>query len=314
MARLRTAACLAGLILAACGRREETAPPVARAWEIMGTVFSAGAWGRDSAALVAAVMRAHDSVRLVDSLLSPFRDDSEISRLNREAGSGQREAVSPTFAAVLGEALRVARASGGAFDPTLRDWRGVEFDSAARTVRLRRGLRLDFGGIAKGYALDRAALALEGVADSAVLNLGGQLLVLAPVGASSRAAPDAQRSWPVGIADPDRPLSALALIEVPAGRFSVSTSSQAEQPGHIRDPRTGRPAARARSVTVVAPSGSAADAWSTALFVLGCDSALDVAERVGVSALCADDRVRWTRDLDGRVSLPTDSAGPRRGP
>ena len=284
---------------------------VSGGWEVMGTIFTVGAWGRDSVALRAAIRRAYDSLRLVDSLLSTYRDDSEISRVNRGAGSGGRP-VSATFAAVLGEALRVARRSRGAFDPTLRDWRGVAFDTVSRTVRLQPGLRLDFGGIAKGYALDRAALALSEIADSAVLSLGGQLLV---VGESPRG-----MGRPVGISDPDNPLVLLALIELPPGGRSVSTSSQAEQPGHIVDPRTGRTAARARSVTVVAPTGLAADAWSTAFFVLGCDSALALAawgpgDGAGaMSVLCADDRVRWTADLDGRVSLPTDSVPPGRGP
>jgi len=160
------------------------------AWEVMGTIFTVGAWGPDSAALAVAVNRAYDSLRLVDSLLSTYRDDSEISRVNRGAGSAGRP-VSDAFAAVLGEALRVARRSGGAFDPTLRNWRGVAFDSAARTVRLTPGLRLDFGGIAKGYALDRAALALAGVADSAVLSLGGD----SRSGQSARA-PGARRPAP----------------------------------------------------------------------------------------------------------------------
>ncbi|MGH7699978.1 MAG: FAD:protein FMN transferase [Gemmatimonadales bacterium] len=282
----------------------------------MGTVFTVGVWGPDSAALLAAVQRAFDSVRTVDSLLSTFRDDSEISQINRATrnakglpdGRAQRRSVSPTFAAVLAEALRVARSSGGAFDPTLRDWRAVAFDSAARTVRLHRGATLDFGGIAKGYALDRAALALDGVADSAVLDLGGQLLVV------QRATGNVKRVWPIGIADPDRPLRLLALIEVPLRRFSVSTSSQSEQPGHLRDPRSGEAASRARSVTVIARSGMSADAWSTALFVAGCDSALALAGRLGLSVLCADERVRWTADLEGRVALPTDSAAPGRAP
>jgi thiamine biosynthesis lipoprotein len=226
--------------------------------------------------------------------------------------------VSDAFGAVLAAALGVARVSGGAFDPTLRDWRAVDFDSAAGTVRLRRGARLDFGGIAKGYALDRAALALEGVADSAVLDLGGQLLVLSGAcnvqPATCNEAEGRGGGWPIGISDPDHPLEVLALIEIPSGHFSVSTSSQSEQHGHLRDPRTGRPADRARSVTVVARTGMAADAWSTALFVLGCDSGLTLAERVGVSAVCADGATRWTRELDGRVSLPTDSVARGRGP
>jgi thiamine biosynthesis lipoprotein len=262
-----------------------------------------------------AIEQAFDSVRAVDSLLSTFRDDSEISRINREAGSGNREAISATFSAVLDEALRVARLSGGAFDPTLRNWRSVQYDNTKQTVRLPRGLALDFGGIAKGYALDLAALALEGRVDSAVLNLGGQLLVLSPVSVQQRDPGNGKRSWPVGIADPDHPLDALALLELAPGRFSVSTTSQAEQSGHVVVPSTGAPARGTRSVTVVAPTAMAADAWSTAFFVLGCDSALSLASRLGSSLLCADDRVRWTSDLDGRVALPTGSAapGPARG-
>jgi thiamine biosynthesis lipoprotein len=281
----------------------------------MGTVFTVAAWGPDSAAVRNAVLAAYDSVRLVDSILSTFRDESEISRINRAAGSGNRLPVSPMFATVLHEALRVARLTDGAFDPTLRDWRGVSFDTAAHTVSLRRGLALDFGGIAKGYALDRAALALEMVADSAVLDLGGQLLITPPrAGANPRDPQDPRHRRGVGISDPEHPLEALALLEIPPGRLSVSTSSQGEQPGHIRDPRTGDAVAASRSVTVVAASGMAADAWSTGFFVMGCERALPLAERVGVSVVCADERVRWTSDLDGWVSLPTDSAVPGRGP
>jgi thiamine biosynthesis lipoprotein len=272
----------------------------------MGTMMSAAAWGADTARLDRALDAARDSVERVDSLLSTFRDDSEISRINRRRGGP----LTPAFAAVLGEALAVARASGGAFDPTKRHWQGLVFDSIRGTVRLAPGLELDFGGIAKGYALDRAALALAGVADSALLDLGGQFLWVSPR-ATRRV---------VGIAEPDNALRALAAVELHGG--SASTSSQAEQPGHIVDPRAGRPASRARSVTVLAPTGIAADAWSTAFFVLGCDSTLALAPRLRVwrvSVVCADSAgVRWTPDLDGRVLLPKGAGGrpapPARAP
>jgi thiamine biosynthesis lipoprotein len=272
----------------------------------MGTMMSAAAWGPDSAALDRVLDAVRDTTAALDSLLSTFRDDSEISRVNRGRGTREGERVSMHFAAVLGEALAVARASGGAFDPTKRDWRGVAFDSARGAVRLRPGVTLDFGGIAKGYALDRAAALLGGVADSALLDLGGQFLWIG--GPTHRT---------VGIADPRSSLTALAAVELQAG--SVSTSSQAEQPDHIVDARGGRPrpagdAERSRSVTVLAARGIAADAWSTALFVLGCDSALALAPRLAawrISVVCADaGAVRWTPDLDGRVFLPTGEASP----
>jgi thiamine biosynthesis lipoprotein len=276
----------------------------------MGTMMSAAAWGggADSTRLDRALEAARDSVERLDSLLSTYRDDSEMARINHRRGGP----VTPTFAAVLREALAVARASGGAFDPTKRNWHGVAFDSTRGTVRLAPGLQLDFGGIGKGYALDRAALALAGLADSALLDLGGQFLWVGPR-ATRRI---------VGIADPENSLRALAAVELRGG--SVSTSSQGEQPGHIVDPRTGVPARRARSVTVLASSGMAADAWSTAFFVLGCDSALALAPRLGpdrwrVSVVCADaGGIRWTADLDGRVLLPTGrgaaAAPPARAP
>lgn len=263
--------------------------------------MSAAAWGPDSAALDRVLDAVRDTTESLDSLLSTFRDDSEISQVNRRRGTESGGRMTPAFASVLAEALAVARASGGAFDPTLRDWRGVTFDAERGRVRLRAGLALDFGGIAKGYALDRAAALLAGVADSALLDLGGQFQWVGP--ATRRT---------VGIADPDHSLQVLAAVEMHGG--SLSTSSQAEQPGHIVDPRErGRtPARRARSVTVLAPSGISADAWSTALFVLGCDSALALVPRLvewRVSVICADTAgVRWTPDLEGRVLLPVSPA------
>jgi thiamine biosynthesis lipoprotein len=289
----------AALILAACGPPAET-PGVSRAWPVMGTMMSAAAWGPapDSVALDRILDGVRDTSEALDSLLSTFRDDSEISRINRGRGG----TLTPAFVAVLREALAVAAASEGAFDPTKRDWRGVTFDAELGTVRLRSGVALDFGGIAKGYALDRAAALLAGVADSALLDLGGQFLWVGP----------ATRRM-VGIADPDNSLTALAAVEMLGG--SVSTSSQGEQPEHIVDPRRGgAPAARARSVTVLAGSAMAADAWSTAFFVLGCDSALALAPRLElwrVSVICADaEGIRWTADLEGRVLLPASPVPP----
>ncbi|MDP3911974.1 MAG: FAD:protein FMN transferase, partial [Gemmatimonadales bacterium] len=250
-------------------------------------------------ALDRALDAIRDTTEALDSLLSTFRDDSEISQVNRGGGTRGRGVgtVTAAFAAVLAEALAVARASAGAFDPTQRDWRGVTLDATGGTVRVRRGLALDFGGIAKGYALDRAAALLAGVADSALLDLGGQFLWVGP--ATRRT---------VGIADPVNSLVAIAAVELREG--SISTSSQAEQPDHIVEPRNGRPAgSSSRSVTVIASRGIAADAWSTAFFVMGCDSALALAPRLTawrVSVVCADSgEVRWTGDLEGRVFLPT---------
>jgi thiamine biosynthesis lipoprotein len=265
----------------------------------MGAVFSVGAWGGDSATLARAVGHAVDSVRRIDSLLSGDRATSEISRFNRSAGRGP-QSVSGPFVTVLQPALRVARASGGAFDPTGKDYRGVRLDSGGGTIQLRHGLTIDLGGIAPGHALDRALLALRGVADSAVLSIGGLLLLMT---GGSPAGPG--RS--VGIPDPDNSLQMLAQVRLPPGIWAIGTSSLADV-DPIQDPRTGQPAVQARSVTTVTNSGMMAQVWSRAFFVLGCDSALGLAPRVGVGLICIDQRTRWTADLDGRVALVTDSA------
>ena len=291
----------AALALAGC-RTAASPPTVARAWEAMGGIFSVAAWGPDSAALAHAADQALDSVRRVDSLLWGTSKVSEVAQINRARAAR----VSATFVAVLVASLDVAQRSHGAYDPTRHDWRGVTFDRARGMVSLRRGLALDFGGIAEGYALDRALLAIGAVADSVVLNLGAQYLVKTP--ARTTSAPRVGRQ--VGVPDPDNTLRAIALIEIPPGTWSVRTLSPVDQPAPIMDPRTGTPAVRARSVTTVARDGMTAIAWSNAFFVLGCDSALALAPQLGeiqVGVLCVDGRVRWSADLDGRVVL-TDSA------
>ncbi|HTR22175.1 MAG TPA: FAD:protein FMN transferase [Gemmatimonadales bacterium] len=297
--RVRRAAFLAAAL--ACHQPPHP-PAVSRVGPALGAMFSVAAWGPDSARLAAAVGMAFDSVALVDSLLSPDWRGSELSLVNHAGGPHR---VSPTLQAVLAAGLAVARASHGAYSPGHPDGRGLLLDTVrgGATVTLARGTTLELDPIARGYALDRAARALSGAADSAVLDLGGQYLLVG--GASIRA---------VGVPDPDNDLTLLVLVGVAPGR-SLATTARPATPGDLRDPRTGRPATRARSVTVVAATGVAAAAWSRAFFVLGCDSALAGAGAAAVAVVCADDQagVRWTDDLTGRVQrAPNDSADSAR--
>ena len=130
----------------------------------------------------------------------------------------------------------------------------------------------DWEEVAGGYLLDRASRNLEGVADSALLDLSGQYLWVGPP--THRA---------VGIADPKSSLRTVAVVELSTG--SLRTKAE-----------------RHRSVTVLAPSGAAAAAWASVLFPLECDRALAVP---AVSVICADSSgVRWTADLNDRVGVP----------
>lgn len=286
---------------APAGRKVPTAPDsvrLERAWPVMGTLFRAVARAPDSATALSALLAARDEVRRLDSLLSDYRDDSEVSRLARAAGSGRWTALSPETADLLRTSLRWAEATDGAFDPTVgplvttwgfrgasphvpsppaRDsalrlvgWRLIELREGGREARLpRRGMALDFGAIGKGFALDRAAATMRRRgADAGMLDLGGNVLVFGR-------GPGADGGWPIGIRDPRRPGRVLGTLVLDSG--SVATSGDYERffeedgvrYGHILDPRTGRPARGVLQVTVEAPDGTTADALSTALFVTG---------------------------------------------
>jgi thiamine biosynthesis lipoprotein len=260
----------------------------------------------------AAVDDAFESVARLDSLLSTYKPDSDISIVNRNAG-GAPTRVAPLVLAVLDSSLFYWKLTGGAFDvtvgPLMELWgfkgreprvpaperlaealalvgaSGVQIDRSASSVRLLRpGAELDLGGIGKGFALDRAAdvLRVRGIAN-ALLNSGGNLLFLGSAGG---------RAWKTGIADPRLPDRVVARFE--PGACAVSTSGDYEtyfiaggvRYSHILDPKTGRPASGMKSVTVIAPAATAADALSTAVFVMGAGPGMELVESLpGVEAV-----------------------------
>ncbi|HMF08552.1 MAG TPA: FAD:protein FMN transferase [Thermoanaerobaculia bacterium] len=261
---------------------------VVRARYLMGTVFrfevpDDGDARPASQALEAAL----DEVQRLESLLSNWQKDSEVSLLNGRAGGGETP-VSADLLAVLESAIRWAAATHGAFDPTVEPltrrtreggvrtgkspedilpagrtdigWQRIRIDRPAGTVSLPAGGGLDFGGIAKGYALDRAArILLERGFASALLDAGGQIL--------ARGHPPDQEGWLVAVADPmdrSQPVFPVMLRDV-----SMATSGNSERPGEIVDPRTGRPVAGRYSAVSFTADATSADALSTALFVMG---------------------------------------------
>jgi thiamine biosynthesis lipoprotein ApbE len=268
-------------LVGGCGHRR--APYVAGVREAHGVLVSVAAWGPDSLRLERAGQGPLDSAMSVATMLSDL-----------SARPGTR-GVSPGLARLVQRALELARASGGAFDPTGRNIRGVSVDTARHTVTLPPGLSLDLGEFGRGYALDRALVALRGAADSAVLSSGGQYLIHA----------DWSGARVIGIVDPDNTQRPLARLTIPAGTWAVSMISVAEVRDELLDPRTGKPAVRTRVVAVMAPDAADAGGWSTAFYVVGCDSALALAPRVRTSVICADGGVRWTPDLEGRVTKDT---------
>lgn len=211
----------------------------------MGTLCEIDAPGAPDAAVSAAFAE----IERWDRILSLYKKESEASALNRAAGTGPARVSADLYAAVE-EALRMARETGGAFDPTRAraGWTRVRLDPAARTVELPAGMSLDFGGIGKGRALDKAAAVLrEAGVTRARINFGGQILALG--------------GWPVAV-----PGRAEPLLVTDA---SVSVSGDSEHPGHIVSPFDGKSVRRPGAAAAVLAGAAEADAWSTALYVLG---------------------------------------------
>ncbi|HSM37016.1 MAG TPA: FAD:protein FMN transferase [Longimicrobiales bacterium] len=286
---------------------------VRRAWPVMGTLLEVAAEHADPGLALAAVRSARAAVEAVDSLMSNYRPDSEISRLNASAGSARPTPISAWTADVLRAALAWGDTSGGAFDVTLGPvvdaWgfyreRGAVPEEAvldsvarlagqgglavgARAARLERaGMRVDLGAIAKGFAVDRAleVLARAGVV-RAMVDLGGSVAVLGD--------PPAGVAWPIGIRDPRHAERVAAVLHLPPGS-ATATSGDYERffevdgvrYAHIIDPRTNRPARGVASVSVIAPSALEADVLSTTLYLLGpARGACLLADRHGTAAL-----------------------------
>ncbi|HJS42870.1 MAG TPA: FAD:protein FMN transferase [Gemmatimonadales bacterium] len=189
----------------------------------------------------------------------------------------------------LASALTAAHDSVERIDSLVQGTAFGPLDSLRRELRQHTGMRATPESLASGYALDRAALALAGIADSALFDLGGQYLWIGPAGGVTHRI--------VGIPDPDNSLDALGWVDLRGGSIRTQSRS-AERPG------------RARSVTVLAGDALSAHAWSIAFFAIGCDSAFAVAARLRgrIGVVCADSaRVRWTPDLEKRVTVPESS-------
>ena len=263
----------------------------------MACAYAIVAYGADAPTLRPSVEAAFDEVDRIDRLMSHYRPESPLSRLNREAASGP-VAVEPELFDFVAECLRYSRESEGAFDVTvgplmkawgffkgdgrvpddgeLQDLRGrigfahVVLDGARRTIRFdRAGVELDLGGIAKGYAVDRAVdvLRRSGVS-AALVSAGGSTIF-------GLGAPPGAKAWDVNVEDPLDARRVALTMHLKDRALSVSGSAfkSFEQDGvryaHVMDPRTARPVPHRLSVAVLAPTGTAGDALDNAFFVLG---------------------------------------------
>ena len=278
--------------------RPEIAAPVVETRLAVGTVVSVKLYMEEAKARPLMDL-AFAEIDRIDSLMSRHSPASELSRVNRLAAA-QAVSCSPELIAVLKRSQRFARASGGAFDITVGSltqlWNFPDVLAPPATARIdsaralvgheflqvgedqvqlrRRGTRLDLGGAAKGFAVDRAAIVLQAAgASSGLIIAGGNIRFWGQK-------PDG-RPWRFGVQHPRAPdqlvevenlgLNALAT----SGDYEQFFEYEGERFHHLLDPATGYPSRSSVSATVWAETAMDADILSTAVFVLGPEPGLE---------------------------------------
>jgi thiamine biosynthesis lipoprotein ApbE len=284
---------------------EEEEQKIVQMRQMMGTWAEITVYSQDVEAANRAIESALDTMTTVGNLMSPYNQDSEISEINRQTGKKSVRVSPPTFF-VVQSALYYSEISDGAFDitisPLIRSWgffrkqgrippqeeinqqralvnyKLIELDSEQRRIKLlKHGITLDLGGIAKGYAVDKAIEKLRSAKlENILVNLSGNMYAM---GHSKD-----KEAWHIGIRHPRQKGDLLGFLEL--REEAIATSGDYEKffihagkrYSHIINPHTGYPVSDIASVTIIAPTAMAADALSTAVFVLGAEKGLQLIE------------------------------------
>ncbi len=280
-----------------------------------------------------AVKKAYETMQAISLRMNPDDPTCDLGRVNNHAGRGAVR-VSPMTCCVIHKGLLMGRKTGGAFDitlyPLIHLW---GFDSksphlppstaireslahtglqkvvchpATHQVKLiQTGMGLDLGGIAKGFAVDRASTLLRAAGiRSFIVNAGGDLYC---------AGHHQSRAWRIGIQDPDNPRGVLAILSLTDR--AIATSGDYEnyfirnhiRYHHILNPTTGFPARGLRSVSVLASTTMEADALATALFVMGKNRAIHwLRDHPAYAGVLVDDsrRIATSRSLRHLIKWP----------
>jgi thiamine biosynthesis lipoprotein len=272
---------------------------------IMGTRITVELWADDAAKAQPAIDAVLAEMRHIDETMSTYKPTSEISLVNDHAADGPMH-ISKELFDLLTTAHEYSVLTDGAFDITyasvgyLYDFRKrvrptdaqidaalpainyehVLLDPVNQTVRFsQKGVRIDLGGIAKGYAVDRGIDVLKSL---------GITRAYVSAGGDSRIIGDRfGKPWIVGVRDP-RKGPGEALLRIPLVNAAISTSGDYERffdeggvrYHHIIDPHTGHSASKVRSATVIAPTATRTDGLSKTAFVLGPDAAMAIYNRI----------------------------------
>lgn len=299
----------------------------------MGTLVTLTVVASDKDVSDRAMRAGFDEIKRLEQSLSTWRADSELSRVNVEAGHRPVQVSHETLELVI-RSLDMAQLTRGGLNialgpavdawsvterqripdddelqqlKALVDWRSIQVDPVARTIFLpREGMRIDIGGIGKGYAADRVAEEMKRAgAVAGVVALSGDIKTFG-------ALPE-RNGFPVGIRHPREEGAVIAIVELKDEAISTAGDYERffERDGvryhHILDPQTLQPARSCQSVTIIAKEGVVADGLDTGIFVLGPVAGMLVVESLpGVEAVIVDNQGEMTvsSGLRDRIRVP----------
>jgi len=325
------------LFLTGCAKQDRVYRESRIAMDTISTITIASSSKRQAKEVVDA---GFAEIKRLEGLLNFFSPDSEITAINRSSGY-KPVRVSKETLNIIKKAVRISEHTEGAFDPTvaplmrlwgfsdeiisgaipeaqeiknilpLVDYRRIKINDSTSEIFLeKKGMELDLGGIAKGYAADKAieVIKSKGI-KSALVAIGGDIR-------GYGLKPD-KKPWRVGIQNP-RPESGVGDKEDIFATFyledsAISTSGDYQRffikegvrYHHILDPKTGFPAGEVMSVSVIASEGYMADAISTGVFVLGSEKGIKLLESLGLSGIIVDanKKIFITKDLQGKITI-----------
>jgi thiamine biosynthesis lipoprotein len=297
----------------------------------MGTVIEITLIADDEEAANKASLQAFQEIKRIETLMSPWLDSSDVTRINRSAGK-ERVKVSPETFEVIQKAQEISELSEGGFDITigpltelwrkarkkkippsieevkeklgLVNFKNIETDQEGKVFLKKKDMAIDLGGIAKGYAVDRAFELLKSLGyRNLIINAGGDLRV----GGLKNNQP-----WSIGIQNPRESQKLLARISV--SDMAVATSGDYERffnyegkrYHHIFNPKDGFPTEGCQSVTIVTKDCITADGLATAVFVLGAEKGYSLCQKLeGVDCIIVDKEGKtiFSPSLKGRISF-----------
>ncbi|MFZ0009950.1 MAG: FAD:protein FMN transferase [Steroidobacteraceae bacterium] len=304
---------------------------------IMGTRVYVQLWSEDPAAGNAAIEAVMADMRRIDELMSHYKPDSQLSQINQHAAQEWVQ-VDPELYDLIKLSTHYSQITEGAFDITYAsvgylynyplhirptegqikaalpavNWRYLQFDDATHAIHYARpGMRIDLGGIGKGYAVD------HGIGILQKLGIGHALVT---AGGDSRILGDRLgRPWLVAIRHPDDPTKVVTRI--PLSDAAISTSGDYERYfdengvryHHIIYPHTGHSASKVRSATIIGPTATQTDGMSKTAFVLGPERALEIINRMpeyDAVFICPDGRVVYSNGLRPPAPRPPGAPPP----